>query len=248
MVSIPQSLIHKMGERAVRQKPMKIEVRATLLLAISTLLLSCNLPIPSGEPPALPSSFITTDATNTAIASTTTPLSVTIPPPSLAEIEAITPAIVSSTDIKALTDIISYDDLAEMLSLTNKARCEQGLSPLTANLLLSGAATQHNLDMLLNNYFDHNGTDASTVGDRVSMQGYTWLAVGENLAAGSTSAAETFDLWWESPGHKANILNADFREAGLSHLFQAGSQWSHYWTLVFANQGNKPPTCAEIGF
>jgi uncharacterized protein YkwD len=155
---------------------------------------------------------------------------------------------VSSTEITTLTDIISYDDLAEMIRLTNQARCEQGLSPLTANPLLSSAATQHNLDMLLNDYFDHNGSDGTTVGDRVSMQGYTWLAVGENLAAGATSAAETFDLWWQSPGHKANMLNADFREAGLSHLLQVGSQWGHYWTLVFANQGTEPPTCAEIGF
>lgn len=247
-MSIPQSLIPRTGERAIRPKRMKINTRAFLLLAIAAPLWGCNLPIPDIEPPALPSSAITTDAADTVIPGTTAPLSITVPPPPLEEIDAVTPTVVSSTDITTLTDIISYDDLADMLKLTNQARCEQGLSPLTGNPLLSSAAAEHNLDMLLNDYFDHNGSDGSTVGDRVSAQGYTWLAVGENLAAGAPGAAETFDLWWASPGHKANILNADFREAGLSHLFKAGSQWSHYWTLVFANRGTEPPTCAEMGF
>lgn len=226
---------------------MKTDARAISFLMIITLLLSCNLPVPSGELPAFPNSSEVA-ATATTIAGTAAPLSITIPPPPPGEVSNVTPTVVSSTEITALTDIISYDDLAEMLKLTNQARCEQGLSPLTATPLLSDAATQHNLDMLLNNYFDHNGSDGTTVGDRVSMQGYTWQAVGENLAAGSTSAAETFDLWWQSPGHKANLLNSDFREAGLSHIFQVGSQWAHYWTMVFANQGAEPSSCAEMGF
>lgn len=226
---------------------MKIKINITLLLIVTAILLSCNLSIPGIETASTGGTAVSA-AMATATANPATPLSVTIPPPPPGEVSEVTPTVVSSTEISTLTDIVSYDDLAEMLKLTNQARCGQGLAPLTANSSLSSAATQHNLDMLLNNYFDHNGSDGSTVGDRASIQGYTWQAVGENLAAGSTSVAETFDLWWQSPGHKANILNPDFREAGLSHIFQAGSQWGHYWTMVFASRGTESPTCAEMGF
>ena len=154
----------------------------------------------------------------------------------------------SPDEISSLTDIVSYDDTVEMLALVNQARCREGLSPVIDNSLLRNAATQHSLDMLTNSFFDHQGIDGNTVGDRVSAQGYTWLAVGENLAAGATSTAEAFELWWKSPGHKANILNADFTEAGLSHLFRAGAKSGHYWTLVLANQGTIPPTCDALGF
>lgn len=238
---------HKTKEWTVRHQCMKTQTRVINLLTITALIASCNLPV-SGDMSAWSDGSATPRPIATVIAGTTAPLSITIPPPPPEEISTLTPAVVSPTEIAALTDIVAYDDLDEMLELTNQARCEQGLSPLSGNPLLSDAAAQHNLDMLLNNFFDHNGSDGTTVGDRTHTQGYTWLAVGENLAAGSTSTAETFDLWWESPGHKANILNADFREAGLSHLFQVGSQWSHYWTMVFANQGIEAPTCAEVGF
>ncbi|MBN1310544.1 MAG: CAP domain-containing protein [Anaerolineae bacterium] len=226
---------------------MKRYIRANLLLSTAVLLLSCNLPMPTANP-TLPNSAITAKAVSTSIGSTATPMNITIPPPPPAEANLTTPTIVAPDDITSLTDIVSYDDTAEMLDLVNQARCREGLSPVVDNALLRNAATQHGLDMLTNSFFDHQGIDGDTVGDRVSAQGYAWLAVGENLAAGATSTTEAFELWWESPGHKANILNADFSEAGLSHLFRAGSQLGHYWTLVLANQGAMPPTCEELGF
>jgi uncharacterized protein YkwD len=216
--------------------------------AIAALLLwSCNMPAPSTGP-TLSKGAITADPAAVDGNGTPAPLTVPIPPPPSSQASTITPTIISAEDVTGLTDIITYDDTAEMLVLINQSRCTQGLSPVTANGLLSSAADQHNIDMLTNRFFDHKGTQGDTVGDRVTAQGYTWLAVGENLAAGATSVEETFTLWWESPGHKANMLNADFSEAGLSHLFRAGSQMGHYWTLVLANQGTAPPTCSEIGF
>ncbi|MBN1430187.1 MAG: CAP domain-containing protein [Anaerolineae bacterium] len=226
---------------------MKNNIKPCFLVAIALLLLSCNLPV-SNIRPALLDGVVTAGSTAAVIASTTTPMNITIPPPPLEEANVITPTIVSSGEVASLTDIIDYDDTVEMLTLVNQARCQQGLLPVTSNSLLKGAATQHSLDMLSNSFFDHKGIDGGTVGERVAAQGYVWLAVGENLAAGSTSAEETFGLWWESPGHKANLLNPDFREADLSHLFRAGSQLGHYWTLVLANQGTTPPTCGEMGF
>jgi uncharacterized protein YkwD len=225
---------------------MKSIVKISFPAIVALLLWSCNLPVP-GARPTLPDDAVTAGPTAVYNDGKPTPLNVPIPPPS-GEASAVTPTIVPAGEVTALTDIITYDDTAEMLKLVNQARCAQGISPVTANPLLSGAATQHNIDMLTNSFFDHKGTHGDTVGDRVKTQGYTWLAVGENLAAGATSVEETFTLWWESPGHKANMLNVDFREAGLSHLFRAGSQMGHYWTLVFANQGTTPPTCVELGF
>lgn len=206
-----------------------------------------NPPAPTAPPPSVPSP--TSPPTSVPPTRTHTPAPPTLtstPLPPTATGTSVPPT--ATTSGGSFTDIISYDNTVEMQNLINQARCGQGLTPLTINALLGNAAYVHDLDMVTNNFFDHRGSDGSTVGDRVSRQGYTWIAVGENLAAGPPGTAETFGMWWNSPDHKANMLNADFREMGLSHLFRAGTTYGHYWTLVLGSQGTTPPTCAEMGY
>jgi uncharacterized protein YkwD len=130
-------------------------------------------------------------------------------------------------------DYTTHADTQALLDLVNQARCENGLTPLVANDQLNNAGLAHDVDMALNNFFSHTGSDGSLPWDRVSAQGYSWQTVGENIAAGYTSVQEVFDGWMNSPGHKANILNPNFKEMGLAHISGAG-EWGHYWTQVFA--------------
>jgi uncharacterized protein YkwD len=134
-----------------------------------------------------------------------------------------------------------------MLALINQARCAASITPLTVNPLLNNAATLHSIDMAVNNFFDHTGSDGSDVGTRVSAQGYPWIWVGENIAGGQTSIAQAFNSWWNSPPHQANMLNPDFREMGLGHVQRDAADLVHYWTGVFASRGTTPITCADIG-
>jgi uncharacterized protein YkwD len=89
--------------------------------------------------------------------------------------------------------------------------------------------------MACNNYFSHTGLDGSTIGERAERQGYDWSYVGENIAAGYSSPESLVQGWMNSPGHKANILGADYTEIGIGYAFGADSDYGSYWTAVFAS-------------
>jgi len=137
---------------------------------------------------------------------------------------------------------------SEMARVINRARCDSGLTPLVTNDVLGNTALVHSIDMAVNDFFDHVGSDGSQVSGRASAQGYPWIAIGENLAAGSRSVEQTFNLWWNSPGHQANMLDPDFVEMGLGVVVREASEYDWYWTLVLGSRGTTPPTCAELGY
>lgn len=68
-------------------------------------------------------------------------------------------------------------------------------------------------------YFSHTSPVAehATLGQRAAQAGSFTLTLGENLArVGPTdAAASTVTGWLESPGHRANLLNADFSHVGF---------------------------------
>ncbi len=129
----------------------------------------------------------------------------------------------------------AYDDQElEFLSLINSYRQQNGLPRLTMSNGLYVASEGHSQDMGVNNYFSHNSLDGRTPWDRIRAAGYnynTWL--GENIAAGYTSAQAVFDAWRASPGHNANMLSANFRAIGIGRVYVAGSQYGWYWTTDF---------------
>ncbi|MBQ0985637.1 CAP domain-containing protein [Streptomyces sp. F63] len=119
---------------------------------------------------------------------------------------------------------------AEVLRLVNQARANAGCAPVTADERLDSAAQKYSRAMASSGNFSHTGTDGSDVSERVEREGYTWSTVGENIAMGQPDAAAVMDGWMNSEGHRANILNCDFKEMGLG-LHESGGPW---WTQVFA--------------
>ncbi|WP_030547926.1 CAP domain-containing protein [Streptomyces albus] len=118
----------------------------------------------------------------------------------------------------------------EVLRLVNQARASAGCAPVTADERLDAAAQTYSRAMASSGNFSHTGTDGSDVSERVEREGYAWSTVGENIAMGQPDAAAVMDGWMNSPGHRANILNCDFKEMGLG-LHESGGPW---WTQVFA--------------
>lgn len=102
------------------------------------------------------------------------------------------------------------------------------------NCTLESAARRHSKDMADNDHFSHTGTDNSSLADRVNDSGYSWSTIGENIAAGYTSPGSVVEGWINSPGHCANIMNANFQEMGVSKYYLHGSEYGTYWTQVFA--------------
>lgn len=134
------------------------------------------------------------------------------------------------------------DNSYDMLALINQARCSNGLNPVILSPLLNNAAVNHSVDMAVNNFVDHIGSNGSTVGDRVTDQGYPWIFVGQNIAGGPTSVAAAFGSWGTEYS-----LDPNMREMGLGHVSNPNSDLDHYWTLVMASRGTDPITCTDIG-
>ena len=131
----------------------------------------------------------------------------------------------------------------EMLALVNQFRSQPqtcggealpAVLALTLDDRLNTAARLHSEDMANNNYFDHTGLNGSSFGDRIRAQGYQFGAGGENIAAGSATAQGAFNQWAGSPGHCRNMMSPNFTQLGVGYGQNANSDFTHYWTQVFA--------------
>ena len=131
------------------------------------------------------------------------------------------------------------------LQLVNEARSQprscgtesfEATSALQWNPQLSEAADKHSADMAQHNFFNHSGSDGSSVSTRVSDTGYDWRTVGENIAAGQFSADDAVAGWLSSASHCKNLMNPDFKEMAVSCAEDSSSDFTRYWTNVLATE------------
>ena len=102
----------------------------------------------------------------------------------------------------------------EVFDLLNRARVDAGVDPLAWSPALSLVAEGHAAEMYLEGYFSHRSPATGTVGDRLEAAGITYLVAGENLALAAT-VGEAHQGLMGSPGHRENILRAEFRGVGV---------------------------------
>ncbi|MEA2454362.1 MAG: hypothetical protein QOI45_624 [Thermoleophilaceae bacterium] len=133
-------------------------------------------------------------------------------------------ASANATPASATKRQILHATLCEL----NRERAHHGLRRLTLNKKLSRAARRHARDMARRNYFSHDTLGGGSFVDRIRAEGYlkdahSWV-VGENLAWGSRGLSRPrviMRMWMNSDGHRANILNASFREIGIGTAYDA---------------------------
>ena len=114
-------------------------------------------------------------------------------------------------------------DEQRILDLHNQTRAKYGLPALCVHADLTEAARSHSQDMLDRDYSSHTSPDGETVKERLERFGYTFsgyssYTYGENIYHGYGSSGgpdSCFDWWMTSSGHRANILNKDFRDVGI---------------------------------
>ncbi len=109
------------------------------------------------------------------------------------------------------------------LDLHNQARAGNGLPAFCVQPTLTKAARAHSQERLDKDYFSHYSYNGEAFGARLKRFGYTpagysYYTVGENVAWGSGSYGSPdgiFKGWMNSTGHKANILNKNFKQIGI---------------------------------
>jgi uncharacterized protein YkwD len=116
-----------------------------------------------------------------------------------------------------------------VLTLVNEARGQAGCQPLVRDPALTELAADFSQDMAERGYFSHTDPDGLDPWDRAAAAGIDNLA-GENIAMGQADAQAVMDSWMNSEGHRANILNCDFRTIGVGVHIADGGPW---WTQDF---------------
>jgi hypothetical protein len=120
--------------------------------------------------------------------------------------------VVFSADFAAASDITA--DM--VIKLTNKARQSANVAELKRNALLEQAAQNKAQDMIEKNYFAHISPVGRSPWNWINEAGYDYRFAGENLAIDFSSAEKQQQAWMESPLHKKNILNSDYKEIGVA--------------------------------
>lgn len=104
----------------------------------------------------------------------------------------------------------------EVLQLVNAEREKAGCSALHENAQLTAAAKVFAEDAAKNNLTTHTGSDGSTPQTRIKEAGYNAGPSGENMSWGKPDAKGVVDGWMGSGGHKGNIVNCSYTDAGTA--------------------------------
>src|SRR5918995_2803055 len=134
---------------------------------------------------------------------------------------------------------VASDEVA-FLALINDYRAASGLRPLSLSSSLSSAAAYHSVDMAANGYLAHTLLDGTTVVQNMANFGYEGGTHGENIAAGTQTAAEAMQTWQGSAEHNTNMLNASFGAIGIGRAYDPNSQYGWYWTTIFGDVNDGP--------
>jgi hypothetical protein len=87
--------------------------------------------------------------------------------------------------------------------------------------------------MVTNNFFSHDSSDGTSFADRVKKYYPCNCYLGENIAAGFTTAQSVFDAWKASAGHNANMLGQYYKVIGIAR--QPNASGTYYWTTDFGS-------------
>lgn len=104
-----------------------------------------------------------------------------------------------------------------VLSETNRYRQTEGLKVLSFNAKLEQSAKAKLEDMFTRKYFAHVSETGEGPAELAAASHYEYIVVGENLALGNfADDSELVKAWMDSPGHRANIMNKNYRDIGIA--------------------------------
>uniref|UniRef100_UPI00406CA0B7 CAP domain-containing protein n=1 Tax=Ureibacillus sp. FSL W7-1570 TaxID=2954593 RepID=UPI00406CA0B7 len=116
----------------------------------------------------------------------------------------------------------------QVVELTNAERAKAGLKPLTMYNPLMAVAKAKSQDMANLGYFSHTSPTYGSPFDQMRAAGIQYRAAGENIAQGQRTPEQVVNAWMNSPGHRANILNANYTHIGVGFV-----ENGYYWTQQF---------------
>jgi uncharacterized protein YkwD len=120
----------------------------------------------------------------------------------------------------------------EVIRLVNVERGKAGCGSVQLNTKLRTAIRLHVQELVTHGdlYISHVSDDGRDFVARAKEQGYSDPG-GENVARGQRDAADVMTSWMNSAGHRANILNCDFKALGAGAV--EGVDGTIVWGQLF---------------
>ncbi len=138
----------------------------------------------------------------------------------------------TNTDTGTSTGTSGMSYAEQVLYYVNIEREKAGVSPLTLDSTLCNAADIRAKEIV--GTFSHDRPDGSSCFSVLDGTSFANSYKGENIAAGYSSAKDTVDQWMDSSGHKANILNSNYKYLGVGFCSDSSAAYKYYWVQLFA--------------
>ncbi len=103
----------------------------------------------------------------------------------------------------------------QIVLLANQARAAAGVRPLRWDQALAVAARLHCLRMAAEGKIAHRYANEPGLSARAAQAGAHFSLIEENVAM-AADPASIHDAWMQSPGHRANLLNAAVDRVGVA--------------------------------
>lgn len=117
----------------------------------------------------------------------------------------------------------------QILNLVNSERAKAGLPALKLDAGITAAANVRAKE--IKQSFSHTRPNGSSFSTALKEQGVSFIGSGENIAWGQTSPEQVMNGWMNSDGHRANILNKNFKNIGIGYYQDANGR--NYWVQLF---------------
>jgi len=107
---------------------------------------------------------------------------------------------------------------AQLLALTNQARAQQGLAPLTVDQRLTEAARKHSALMAQLSLMEHQLPGEPPLQIRIASEGLPADEMSENIAMGNEGIVAAHEGFMHSPPHRRAILDPTYDTIGIGVL------------------------------
>jgi uncharacterized protein YkwD len=152
---------------------------------------------------------------------------------------AVMSTLAHAEDMQA--ENMQAENMAGMISAYRRAH---GLSTVKTDPQLTAIAERQARAMAASGIMDHSVAGSFTS----RMSGARTGMAAENIAAGTSTWAETLRKWQTSPGHNANLLQSKADIVGVAVARNDQTRYKTYWAMVIAEMPRKkkePKVAAE---
>jgi hypothetical protein len=150
---------------------------------------------------------------------------------------------VRPADVRVLAYAVNITPV-DLLAQTNQQRVANGLSALRLDSRLNNSAQLKAQNMFSEDYWAHVSPSGIQPWYWFNQTGYNYSYAGENLAKDFDTTSGTITGWMNSPGHRANILNANYTDVGFSVM--NGTLQGEQTTLVVAHYGHEAASTSVV--